>query len=1549
MNTFAKRLLSLLLCAVLVVGFLLVKLPKAQAAHYTGYGTVAVVYNQGDCYSMQGCDSDDNYIYCTKVNTETETSAVIARVHKDTGATTFLTNSATGTYYFNQLAHANDLDVVDINGVKTIFVATGGAGEGPYSLVRLALNGTTATEVAHYDMKYNGSSHRIAGAQVMSVEGDNINMIFLWGQYVYMGTIGVNQKSSSANMNHVLTLDFSDVTINGSKKDLSDFVNQGFDYYDGKIYVPLTGEPDYEISSVTCWDVIGASGTIKNNPNFSVWTVDSTFVDLSEIESVTICQSDGKMYFSTNRRKTSSDANWDGIHYVSGFTYDPSLGDDANPANYRWNTSGELFSSSQDSSAFNHAQIIKGTVSGSTITTGQYSLDRTVVLKHNIPWVLEWQASGISNAMLMSTTKRSGNTGNQYLYIRKDGLISFGTPENGSYHNYGINLTDHGLNTTASHTYRIENRIASDGSNMAYLLVDGKELGAMNQYFVAGTAQGTTSNWFSGKDFKFSYLGTTQHPISGSYSYIKVLGNGVAGQVDEANTMRWETSGNALAPINKYHQTNVPITKLWGSVSGSNYTGYQSKISSSVTLLHNRPWTVEWSGNAGGMLLASSATARVEHSSFLYRSSVVAFGRWNGSSYQNYGVSLSEHGIDASINHTYRLTNRINTDGSNMVYLYVDGQEIAPMNTHFQGTTKQDTNNNWISGKDFSLSYFGTYQFPVAGALSYVQVWENGIPTEQKANEYYWTPGTNTMISGTQNSYTANGTTILGGSNSGSSFNNAWYQMDQAVVLLHNRNWSIQWESEGSWKGSSTGAFLFSASQYTNEINAPYLYRRNDSDIIAFGVRWNNLHNNYGVRLSDYGIDGTVKHTYKLENRVNANGSNMVYLYVDGVEIAPMNRYYEGGTDTGTTVNWLNGKDFVFSYMGTPRFPIGNVQLSYLQIREGCTHSFGSWTIITPASCSNKGSQARTCSLCGVTETQTIAATDHSYTTTVVPPTCSAGGYTTYTCTICGYSYQGNQTAGGSHSYSAIVTPPSCGSDGYTTYTCSVCGDTYTGNHVSGGNHNYKSTVIEPTCTTGGYTTYRCSTCGDSYQSNATPATGHNYRSSITKPTCTAQGYTTYTCTVCGANYKGTYTSATGHSYQSTTVYPTCTTAGYTTKTCSGCGDQQVTSIAATGHNYQSVVIAPTCTSGGYTTYLCANCGHSYTDHITTPTGHSYSGGQCTTCGSKDPNYNPGATVPTLTLKSPTLEFKDMITVNAFYTAENIQDVVEMGMITYSTKVASWSVATAENVIPGSSYNASTGRYVSSSQGIHAKYLGDTVYLAIYAKLNDGTYAYSKLAGYSPVQYATSQLKNSTDTKLKQLVVAMLNYGAEAQLYFGHNTNALANASLTAEQKALPAAYNSGMVSAVPSAPADKQGIFANNQGFAKRTPSISFEGAFCINYFFTPKYAPDSGITMYYWTAEDYNANSVLTTSNATGKIKLEGEGTGQYQGDIEGIAAKALSEAVYVACAYKSGGTVWTSGVLGYSIGSYCQSQASKATAIADLAMATAVYGYQAKQYFG
>ena len=320
--------------------------------------------------------------------------------------------------------------------------------------------------------------------------------------------------------------------------------------------------------------------------------------------------------------------------------------------------------------------------------------------------------------------------------------------------------------------------------------------------------------------------------------------------------------------------------------------------------------------------------------------------------------------------------------------------------------------------------------------------------------------------------------------------------------------------------------------------------------------------------------------------------------------------------------------------------------------------------------------------------------------------------------------------------------------------------------------------------------------------------------------------------------------------------------------------------------------------------------------------------------------------IPTLKLKAPALEFKDMIKVIAFFTAENLDDVVEMGMITYTSKVDVVDISTAAHVIPGATFDPSSDRYFASSQGIHAKYLGDTVYLACYAKLTDGSYVYTKLASYSAVTYATNQLKG-TDVKLKQLCAAMLNYGAAAQNYFGYNTDVLANSTLTAEQIALPEAYTSDMVQTVSAVDKAKQGVFASNKGFGTRKPAVSFEGAFSINYFFTPNYTPVDGITLYYWTEADFNAADVLTVENASGAVAMKDEGT-QFRGDIEGIAAKDLTKAVYVAAVYSDGTTTWTSGVLGYSIGAYCSSQANGTGTMAELAKATAVYGYHANAYF-
>ena len=700
-------------------------------------------------------------------------------------------------------------------------------------------------------------------------------------------------------------------------------------------------------------------------------------------------------------------------------------------------------------------------------------------------------------------------------------------------------------------------------------------------------------------------------------------------------------------------------------------------------------------------------------------------------------------------------------------------------------------------------------------------------------------------------------------------------------------------------------------------------------------------------------------------------------------------------TTTGTSEKMFvpGGVQLTFTLV---RNEDGSLTLSYVTGASQCAHSYTA-KVTTAVTCTNPGVMTYTCSKCGSSYNESIPAAGHVF----VRGTCTTCGAVDESTTLshtyylvgwingadygCESDYENNGiykfvngqlTAKFTQDSYVFVKTENNGkwllADAYTETPICVMREggseklfvpggvqlifnitenadgsvvvSYTESSVSSCDHSYTAEVTTAaTCTASGVRTYTCSKCSHCY-TQIIPATGHNFFGS--------------SCTICGAADPNAGTS-TGTAYY---------LVGYINGQDYGCeGDYQnmgqykfVNGRLTAKFTQDSYIFVKTegngkwLLSGAYCEASTCTFTEGGSEKMFVPGGVQLTFTLAENAdGSVTVVYTSGSTpasvVPTLTLKSPTLEFKDMITVNAFYTAENTQDVVEMGMITYTSKVSRWSVRSAEYVIPGATYNESTGRYYSSSQGIHAKYLADTLYLAVYAKLADGSYVYSKLAPYSPLTYANSQLKNSTDTKLKQLVVSMLNYGAEAQLFFGHNTGNLANASLTASQLALPEAYRADMVSSVPSASATKQGSFANNSGFSKRYPAISFEGAFCINYFFTPKYAPKDGITLYYWNAEDYNAVSVLTTSNATGTIKLEGSGTGEYRGDIVGISAKNLSEAVYVAAVYKNGSTTYTSGVLGYSIGAYCSSQASKDVEITALAKATAVYGYHAKQYFG
>ena len=326
----------------------------------------------------------------------------------------------------------------------------------------------------------------------------------------------------------------------------------------------------------------------------------------------------------------------------------------------------------------------------------------------------------------------------------------------------------------------------------------------------------------------------------------------------------------------------------------------------------------------------------------------------------------------------------------------------------------------------------------------------------------------------------------------------------------------------------------------------------------------------------------------------------------------------------------------------------------------------------------------------------------------------------------------------------------------------------------------------------------------------------------------------------------------------------------------------------------------------------------------------------------------PEVQTPAITLKSPTLSLEDSIKLNIYFTMDLDVEPVEIGMLTWLQAPDVVDFATADSVFTGCNMDDITGEYYVSTAGIPAQNLGDTIYFCVYARMGDGSYVYSKQVQYSPTTYAYNQLEGDADAATKALLVSILNYGAAAQKYLGYKTDALVDRDLSEDMKALVDAYNANMVHAVSAPSAAKQGAMAANGGFKAMKPTIALDGAFAINYYFTPDRDVDGQMTFYYWDAADFEAADVLDMDNATGSCVMTNK-NGTFGATIDGIAAKDIDGALYACGVYTDvEGNTYSTGVLPYSVGFYCGNQAQGNDATAALATAIAVYGYYAASYF-
>ena len=239
-------------------------------------------------------------------------------------------------------------------------------------------------------------------------------------------------------------------------------------------------------------------------------------------------------------------------------------------------------------------------------------------------------------------------------------------------------------------------------------------------------------------------------------------------------------------------------------------------------------------------------------------------------------------------------------------------------------------------------------------------------------------------------------------------------------------------------------------------------------------------------------------------------------------------------------------------------------------IAKTTEHTWDAGKVTKAATCTEKGVKTYTCTVCGATKTEEIAATGHQHTEVrnKVEATCTKEGYSgDVYCTDCGTKLSsGTEIAKKAHEYEERErNEANCKRNGYILFVCKVCGDEK--REVlpkTDHQHTEIRNKEEATCTEGGYTgdTY-CTDCGEKLSSGKeTPATGHIHIGYLGKKeaTCENDGYTgdAY-CKDCGITLKiGKNIPALGHTWEKKSVIsPTYTKKGTITYICKRCKEKK--------------------------------------------------------------------------------------------------------------------------------------------------------------------------------------------------------------------------------------------------------------------------------------------------------------------------------------------------------------------------------------------------------
>lgn len=144
------------------------------------------------------------------------------------------------------------------------------------------------------------------------------------------------------------------------------------------------------------------------------------------------------------------------------------------------------------------------------------------------------------------------------------------------------------------------------------------------------------------------------------------------------------------------------------------------------------------------------------------------------------------------------------------------------------------------------------------------------------------------------------------------------------------------------------------------------------------------------------------------------------------------------------------------------------------------------------------------------------------------------------------------------------------------------------------------------------------------------------------------------------------------------------------------------------------------------------------------------------------------------------------VTFKAYATRDTYLNMTEAGVYVWDSTVAEADRKEAN----AQKYTAELDdnyAFVFDYTDLAAKEMADEIAVQVFVKVSDEDNGeqtiLSDIKVGSVADYVQAQYEATTDVKLKNVLIAMLNYGAYAQIYFDYNTDHLANAGLAESEK----------------------------------------------------------------------------------------------------------------------------------------------------------------------